>query len=73
MVPKSLVTVSKAKYLGDVPSDCQLIVKGIRPSPQFDLCTGVYHNLTFLDTIPSQCNVNDGPVPVASGMYVRHM
>ena len=53
----------------DTPSsNCQLIIRGIEPQQEVDLCTDYCANLTLIDTIdsPSTTNVNTGPLPSVS-------
>ena len=72
MILKSYITVTKAEYFNDTLPNCQLIIKGIVPPLQVDLCTDQYDNLTILGTIESHSKiVNTGPVPVAFGMNVQ--
>ena len=67
IVRKSDIRVLKTS--GTSSSNCPLIIKGIKPHQQVDLCTNCCTNLTLVDTIDSRSttNVNTGPVPVASG------
>lgn len=75
VIPKSLINASsKVEHLSNVPPDCQLIVKGIRPPAKVNLSTCCCDNLTLVDTVTSRsCNINNGPVAVASGMYVAKL
>ena len=60
MVHKSRIDVTN---LTDTqPSNCQLIVKGIEPQQQVDLCTAAdcYPNLTLIDN-PQSTPVLPGP------------
>ena len=68
IVRKSVIHVKKTS--GTPSSNCQLIVKGIKPHQQVDLCT-CCTNLTLIDTIdsPSTTNVNAGPVRSVSSEY----
>ena len=69
MILKSHITITKAEYVNNTSPNCQLIVKGIVPSLQVDLCTDHYDNLTILGTIESHSNkLSTGPVAVALGM-----
>ena len=65
-IRKSDITVTKTS--GTPSSNCQLIIRGIEPYQQVDLCTDHCTNLTLIDTIDSQSttNVNAGPVPSIS-------
>ena len=67
IVRKSDIRVLKTS--DTLSSNCPLIIKGIKPHQQIDLCTNCCTNLTLFDTIDSRSttNVNTGPVPVASG------
>ena len=68
IVQKSLIRVIK-KIASDTPSsNCQLIISGIKPHQQIDLCTDHCTNLTLIGTVDSQSttNVNAGPVPSVS-------
>ena len=69
IVQKSVIKVRKTG--GTPSSDCPLIIKGIKPRQQVDLCTNCCTNLTFDGTIDSQSttNVNAGPVPSVSSEY----
>ena len=66
IVPKSFIHVAKT---GNTLSNCQLMISGIEPHQQIDLCTSGHTNLTLVDTIDSKSTAknNTGPVPVASG------
>ena len=71
MILKSRITVSKVDYVNNTSPDCQLIVKGIVPSLEVDLCTDQYDNLTILGTIDTHSSkVNTEPVAVAFGMDI---
>ena len=62
-VQKSVIHVIKT-IASDIPSsNCQLIIRGIEPHQEVDLCTN-YTNLTLIDTVDSRptTNVNAGPV-----------
>ena len=69
-VPKSYISVTKASDPSSSSSDsCQLIIKGIKPHQQVDLCTSHSHpNLNLVDTIylESTAVVNTGPVQVST-------
>ena len=58
-------------------SNCQLIIRGIEPQEEVDLCTNYCANLTLVDSIdsPSTTNVNAGPLPSVptSSEYKLHM
>ena len=73
IVQKSVIRVKKT-IASDIPSsNCQLIIRGIEPYQQVDLCTDHYINLTLIGTIDSRSitNINAGPVPVsASSEYI---
>ena len=73
IVQKSVIEVKKTG--GTPSSDCPLIIKGIKPHQQVDLCTNCCTNLTLLDTIDSQSitNVNAGPVPSVSSEYYMYI
>ena len=68
MVQKSVIHVTKSIASDTPSSNCQLIIGGINPHQQVDLCTNHCTNLTLIDTIDSQSttNVNAGPVPSVS-------
>ena len=73
IVRKSVIEVRKTG--GTPSSNCPLIIKGIKPHQQVDLCTDCCTNLKFDGTIDSQSttNVNAGPVPSVSSeryMYI---
>ena len=71
LVQKSIIQVIKTIASGTPLSNCQLIIRGIEPHQQVDLCTHRFTNLTFNETVDSQSNVNAGPVPVStSSEYV---
>ena len=62
--------VSKAEHLSNTPPDCQLIVKGIRPSTEVDLYTGCSKCLALVGTITSRSsNINIAPIAVSYGMF----
>ena len=67
MIRKSIIRVTKTG--STPPSNCQLIIKGIKPHQQVDLCKSCCINLTKVDAIDSQSipAVNSGPVSVTSG------
>ena len=72
IVRKSVIHVTKTNDTSS--SNCQLIIKGIKPHQQVDLCTSCYTNLTLIDTINSRSTTNsNGPVPVASGEYYGYI
>ena len=60
-VRKSHINVTKAS--NSQTSSCLLIIKGINPQQQIDLCTDYCENLTLIDT-----HSNTGPVP-ATGEF----
>ena len=65
-IRKSDIKVMKTS---DTPTfNCQLIIRGIEPHQQVDLCTDRCTNLTLIDTVDSRSttNVNVGPVPSLS-------
>ena len=68
IVQKSVIHVRKAITSDTPSSNCPLIIRGIEPHQQVDLCTDHCTNLTLIDTVDSQSttNVNAGPVPVPS-------
>ena len=68
MISKSHITVTKSDYA----RNCQLLVKGIKPPLQVDLCIEHHNNLTIDGIIESRSsNRKGGPVEVlGSGMYV---
>ena len=70
MILKSYITITKD--VSDISEEnCQLVVKGIAPPLQVDLCSDCYDSLTILGTIESRStNVKAGPVEVA-GMYIH--
>ena len=71
MILKSRITVNKEDYFNNALPNCQLIVKGIVPFLQVDLCTDHYDSLTILGTIESHSDkVSTGPVAVAFGMDI---
>ena len=49
MVHKSRIDV--VNLTSTQPSNCQLIIKGIEPQQQVNLCTGHYTNLSLIDTV----------------------
>ena len=57
MIVKSRIHVAKTS--NEQPSNCPLIIEGIIPQQQIDLCTGHHSNLTQIDP-----HSNNGPVPV---------
>ena len=61
MVWKSHINVTKTSNLQT--SNCLLIIKGINPQQQTDLCTDYCENLTLIDT-----HSNTEPVP-ATGEF----
>ena len=68
MVRKSIIRIAKTG--SSAPSSkCQLIIKGIKPHQQVDLCKSCCTNFTKVDSIDSRfiAAVNTGPVPVVSG------
>ena len=66
MVQKSRVDVMN---LSDAqPSNCQLIIKGIKPQQEVDLCTGHCTNLTLTKPLSTQPS-NTGPVAAGPGMF----
>ena len=65
-IRKSKIDVTKRS---DTPSsNCQLMIRGIEPHQQVDLCTNDCTNLTLIGTVDSQSttNINAGPVPSVS-------
>ena len=75
IVQKSVIEVKKT---GDTPSsDCPLIIEGIKPPHQVDLCKKCCTNLTLVDTIDSQSttNINAGPyaIPSVSSEYYMYI
>ena len=69
MIVKSHINVTKTG--NEQPSNCPLIIEGIIPQQQIDLCTGQCSNLTLIDT-PSYT----GPVPVTgefSSLLARYL
>ena len=69
MILKSVITVIKENSLNDTSPNCHLIVKGISPPLQVDLCTDCDNNLTIYGTIESKfSNMNTPPVKVSTGM-----
>ena len=64
MVRKSHITVTKTSNAQT--SSCPLIIKGINPRQQIDLCTDYYENLTLIDP-----HGTTGPVP-ATGKFSRY-
>ena len=68
MVQKSVIHVTKSIASETPSSNCQLIIRGIEPHQQVDLCTDHRTNLTLIGTIDSQSttDVNPGPVPSVS-------
>ena len=71
MILKSYITT--ARDVNDKSENCQLVVKGIIPPLQVDLCGNCYDGLTILDTTESHSSNNKtGPVKVVdSGMYIH--
>ena len=65
-IRKSDIKVTKTS--GTPSSNCQLIIRGIEPHQQVDLCTNHHTNLTLIGTIESQSttNINAGLVPSVS-------
>ena len=66
-VRKSIIRVTKTT---DAPlPNCQLMIKGIKPHQQVDLCESCFTNLTLIDTIVSRSttDVKGGPISVATG------
>ena len=65
-IRKSNITVTKTS--GAPSSNCPLIIRGIDPHQQVDLCTDHCTNLTLIETVDSQSttNINAGPVPSVS-------
>ena len=59
------------KTSGTPSSNCPLMIRGIKPHQQVDLCTNCCINLTLIDTIdsPSTTNINSGPVASVSSEY----
>lgn len=71
MILKSVITVIKENSLNDTSPNCHLIVKGIAPPLQVDLCTDSNDNLTILGTIETaSSNMSTGPVKVSTGMCI---
>ena len=71
MIFKSVITVIKENSLHDTSPNCHLIVKGIAPPLQVDLCTDRNDNLTILGTIETESsNKSIGLVKVSTGMYI---
>ena len=54
MILKSYITITKVEYSSDTSQNCQLLVKGITPPLQVNLCSDCYDNLTILNTIKSR-------------------
>ena len=67
MVHKSRIDV--INLTDTQPSNCQLIVKGIEPQQQVDLCTGHYTNLTLIDNPQSTQPSNGGRVLAGPGEF----
>ena len=69
MVCKSCIDVSNLS--GMPPSNCQLIIKGIKPQQQVNLCTGHCTNLAMIDTVDPQSTqpTNTEPVSVGPGEF----
>ena len=70
IVQKSVIRVIKTNASDASSSNCQLMIRGIEPHQQVDLCTNDCKNLTLIDTVVSRsttnANVNAGPVPSVS-------
>ena len=49
-IQKCMVRVSKATHLSSTPPNYQLIVKGITPPLQVDLCASYYDNVDLVST-----------------------
>ena len=66
IIRKSDIKVTKTS--GTPSSNCQLIIRGIEPHQQVDLCTNNCTNLTLIDTVYSRSttNINAGSVPSVS-------
>ena len=67
-VQKSVIHVIKTFASNTPSSNCRLIIRGIEPHQQVDLCTDHCINLTLIETVDSQSttHVNAGPVPSVS-------
>ena len=61
MVRKSRIYVTR----NGQPSNCPVIIEGIIPQQQIDLCTGQCTNLPLFNTVDSRSTPpnNPGPVP----------
>ena len=50
------------------PSNCQLVIKGIKPQQKVDLCKeDHYSNLTLIDTVDPQSTQTSNTGPVSAG------
>ena len=67
MILKSYITITKIEYSSDTSPNCHLLVKGIAPPLQVNLCSDCYDNLNILGTIES-CSTNIKAEVVGSGM-----
>ena len=71
MILKSYISINKTDYANDTSPNCHLLVNGIVPPLQVDLCTDHHDNLTFIDHESQSTNKRAGPVEkFGSGMCV---
>ena len=68
MVRKSRIYVTS----NGQPSYCPVIIEGIVPQQQTDLCTGYCTNLTLFNTVDSRSTPpdNPGPVPAIGEFFI---
>lgn len=71
MVRKSRIHVTSDGQ----PSSCPLIIKGIIPQQQIDLCTGDSTTLTFFNTVDSRSTSpnNPGPIRATGEFYISYL
>ena len=68
---KSVICVTNTS--DTLPSSCPLIIKGIKPHQQIDLCTGHCTNLELIDNADSPSTVVvTGPIPNAFSEWLAN-
>lgn len=70
MVRKSRIHVTSEGQ----PSNCPMIIEGIIPQQQIDLCTGDCTNLALFNTVDISIPPdNPGPVPAIGKFFISYL